>query len=506
MSTATGGASWSIVVPTIARPSLWTLLDSVWQSSRVTGIAVPDIIVVDDRPDPQQALDRPDPSRLAGIPVLHSGGRGPAAARNVGWRATDTDWVAFLDDDVVVSETWLADLVRDLDQPASVAGVQGRITVPLPANRRPTDWERGTAGLETARWITADMAYRREVLRLFGGFDDRFPRAFREDADLALRILDAGYRLAHGERRTTHPVRPAGWWASLRQQRGNADDVLMDRLHGRNWRQRAEAPMGRRPFHLLTSVLALIVPVALLLRRRRTALVAGAGWAILTADFSWRRIQPGPRDRSEVLKMLSTSAAIPLAASWHWTRALLRRSSPAARREPLPAAVLLDRDGTIVKNVPYNGDPGRVEPMPGAAAALQRLRHAGIPLAVISNQSGIGRGLLDRREVDAVNQRIEELLGPFDAWLVCPHTDADGCDCRKPMPGLVHQAARRLGVSPNDCVLIGDIGADMGSAQAAGARAILVPTSDTRPDEVRAAPQRATTLSGAVDIVLDGWY
>ena len=438
--------------------------------------------------------------------VRHSGGRGPAAARNVGWRATETDWVAFLDDDVVVSENWLADLVTDLDQPAPVAGVQGRITVPLPADRRPTDWERGTAGLETARWITADMAYRGDVLRLVGGFDERFPRAFREDADLALRVLDAGYGLAQGQRRTTHPVRPAGWWASLRQQRGNADDVLMDRLHGRDWRRRAEAPLGRRPFHLLTSGLALAVPAALLLGRRRTAVVAGAGWAILTADFSWRRIRPGPRDRAEVLKMLTTSAAIPLAASWHWTRALLRRSSPATPREPWPAAVLVDRDGTIVKDVPYNGDPDRVEPMPGAAAALQRLRHAGIPIAVISNQSGIGRGLLDRREVDAVNERIEELLGPFDAWLVCPHTDADGCDCRKPMPGLVRQAAHRLGVSPEDCVVIGDIGADMGSAQAAGARAILVPTIQTRPDEVRAAPQQASTLTAAVDIVLAGRY
>jgi histidinol-phosphate phosphatase family protein len=253
----------------------------------------------------------------------------------------------------------------------------------------------------------------------------------------------------------------------------------------------------------LTSAFAVTVPVALLLRRHRTAVVAGAGWAMLTADFSWRRIRPGPRDRAEVLKMLSTSAAIPLAASWHWARAMLRRSSPAARK-PWPAAVLVDRDGTIVKDVPYNGDPDRVEPMPGAAVALQRLRHAGIPIAVISNQSGIGRGLLGAGEVDAVNQRIEELLGPFDAWLVCPHIDADGCDCRKPMPGLVRQAARRLGVSPADCVVIGDIGADMGSARAAGARAILVPTSETRPDEVQSAPQRAKTLIDAVDIVLAG--
>lgn len=496
------GALLSIVIPTIGRPSLQALLHSLVGSAMRTGLAVPAICIVDDRPQRTATLD------LSRIPlscsVLSSGGRGPAAARNAGWRASHAEWVAFLDDDVVVSHNWLADVVGDLQQPASVGGVQGRITVPLPNDRRPTDWERGTAGLETARWITADMAYRRAVLDAVGGYDERFPRAFREDSDLALRVLDAGYSLAQGQRRTTHPVRPATWWASLAQQRGNADDVLMDRLHGRGWRRRAEAPLGRRPQHLLTTALALTVPLALLLRRRRTAAAAGAGWAALTGDFGWRRIRPGPRDRAEVWKMLTTSVAIPPAASWYWVQAMIRLRGGVARWNCLPAAVLLDRDGTIVKDVPYNGDPSRVEPMPGAAAALNRLRRAGIPLAVITNQSGIGRGLLDACDVDAVNARIEQLLGPFDAWLVCPHTDTDACDCRKPMPGLVQQAAQRLGVSPEACVVIGDIGADMGCARAAGAKAILVPTSRTLADEVQAAPRRATTLTHAVDLVLAG--
>jgi HAD superfamily hydrolase (TIGR01662 family) len=511
--TPDAGSSWAVTIPTIGRPSLGVLLDSLRRSAEVTGLPLPPIFVVDDRPDPQPPLDLPSPP--AGISVLRSHGTGPAAARNVGWRAAETEWVAFLDDDVVVSEQWLADVRRDLRQPPDVGGVSGRIVVPLPSDRRPTDWERGTAGLATAKWITADMAYRTEALRRVAGFDERFPRAFREDADLALRVLDAGYQLVHGERRTQHPVRPAGWWASLHQQRGNADDVRMDRVHGRGWRRRAEAPLGRRPLHLLTTALAVTVPLAWVLRRRRAAAVAAAGWAILTADFSWRRIRPGPRDRVEVLKMLTTSVAIPPAATWHWTRALLRstsglslskelRHSQGASR--LPAAVLVDRDGTIVTDVPYNGDPDRVEPMPGAAAALQRLRRAGIPIGVISNQSGIGRGLIDHRAVEAVNARIEALLGPFDAWVICPHTDADGCDCRKPKPGLVHQAAQRLGVSPAGCVVIGDIGADMGSAQAAGAGAILVPTEQTRPEEVRAAPRCAPTLAEAVDVVLAGRY
>jgi histidinol-phosphate phosphatase family protein len=169
---------------------------------------------------------------------------------------------------------------------------------------------------------------------------------------------------------------------------------------------------------------------------------------------------------------------------------------------PMPDAVLLDRDGTLVVDVPYNGDPARVTPVPGARAALDRLRAAGLPLAIVSNQSGVARGLLSSEQVAAVNARVEELLGPFDAVLVCEHGPDDGCPCRKPRPGLVLEAARRLGVDPARCLLVGDIGADVEAATAAGARPVLVPTAVTRPDEVAAAPEVATDLAAAVDLVL----
>ncbi|MEO7262642.1 MAG: HAD family hydrolase, partial [Jatrophihabitantaceae bacterium] len=120
--------------------------------------------------------------------------------------------MAFLDDDVLVSPDWLAVLEKDLTaSSAMVGGIQGRIEVPLPVDRRPRDWERGTAGLAAAAWITADMAYRRSALIECGGFDERFPRAFREDSDLALRMLERGWQLRRGSRQTVHPVRPAGW-------------------------------------------------------------------------------------------------------------------------------------------------------------------------------------------------------------------------------------------------------------------------------------------------------
>jgi HAD superfamily hydrolase (TIGR01662 family) len=167
-----------------------------------------------------------------------------------------------------------------------------------------------------------------------------------------------------------------------------------------------------------------------------------------------------------------------------------------------PSAVLFDRDGTLVHDVPYNTDPRAVTPVPGAREAVGRLRAAGIAVGVVSNQSGIGRGLITPAQLGYVNARITELLGPFAVWRICPHAPDEGCPCRKPAPGLVLGAAAELGVPASDCVVIGDIGADMLAAQAAGAAAILVPTPVTLPAEIAAAPAVAATITAAVDAVL----
>ena len=518
--------TFDVVVPTVGRNSLRLLLAALVGAD---GPAPGRVLVVDDRRDRSRALPL---GGVAGVSVIEGRGAGPAAARNLGWRRATAEWVAFLDDDVVPGPSWLADLAHDLEGlEAEVAASEGRVRVPMPAGRRPTDWERNVRGLETARWATADMAYRRSVLEEVGGFDERFPRAYREDADLGLRVVRSGYRIVPGRRGVTHPVRATGGMVSLRVQAGNADDALMRGLHGRGWRASAGVPRGRRARHLAVTGAGLVGLGAWVVARRGglvtqparwVAGLAGAGWLVGTVELALARIVPGPRSAGEIAKMSATSVLMPPVATWYWLSGWVRLPWRLADREraprlagrpvtsgsadrPMsspPKAVLFDRDGTLVADVPYNGDPGRVVLMPGAREALDRLRAAGVATAVVSNQSGVARGYLRVEQVEAVNRRVEELAGPLGPWLVCVHGPAEGCRCRKPAPGLIEAAAGALGVDARDCVVIGDIGADVEAARAAGARGVLVPTAVTRDKEVAAAPEVAADLLSAVELVL----
>lgn len=164
--------------------------------------------------------------------------------------------------------------------------------------------------------------------------------------------------------------------------------------------------------------------------------------------------------------------------------------------------MLFDRDGTLIEDVPYCAEPDRVRPVGTARAALALLREADVPVGVITNQSGIARGLISPGAARAVNDRVEELLGPFAVWRVCPHGPDDGCDCRKPCPGMVLSAAAALGVPPDQVTVIGDIGADIGAAHRAGARSVLVPTAVTLQEEIDAAPVVRDDLLAAVRYVL----
>jgi D-glycero-D-manno-heptose 1,7-bisphosphate phosphatase len=175
-------------------------------------------------------------------------------------------------------------------------------------------------------------------------------------------------------------------------------------------------------------------------------------------------------------------------------------------------AAMLDRDGTIVLDTDYLRDPSTVQLLPGAAAAIRRLSAAGIPSVVITNQSGIARGIISLAQYRAVRQRIDELLRAEGAELLdsfaCPHhPDLTGpCACRKPGLALYQRAAGLYSWDLSRCVFIGDKHRDVAPAQAFGARAWLVRSGVTPDSDIplaQAAGGRVVaSLAEAVDELL----
>ncbi|HKA91991.1 MAG TPA: HAD family hydrolase [Haliangiales bacterium] len=163
-------------------------------------------------------------------------------------------------------------------------------------------------------------------------------------------------------------------------------------------------------------------------------------------------------------------------------------------------AAFLDRDGTIIDDPGYLGDPGGVRLLPGAAEAVAALAAAGYTVVVVTNQSGVGRGLYDEAAVEAVNRRVGQLLVAADPrarierFYHCPHVPAELCECRKPRPGMLLRAARELSLDLAASLAIGDGERDVQAAVAAGCRkAVRIGPGGTHP-----------TLYEAVRSCLDG--
>jgi len=139
--------------------------------------------------------------------------------------------------------------------------------------------------------------------------------------------------------------------------------------------------------------------------------------------------------------------------------------------------IFLDRDGTVIDDTGYIGDPDLVHFLPGVFAALRRLQDAGYQLVVISNQSGIGRGVITQGQYDLVAQRIDKDLAQHGiriATYYCPHSPDDGCSCRKPSPYLLSRAAQDLDIDLSRSYMIGDRLTDVEAGAAAGCKTILL--------------------------------
>lgn len=142
--------------------------------------------------------------------------------------------------------------------------------------------------------------------------------------------------------------------------------------------------------------------------------------------------------------------------------------------------VLLDRDGTINAERHYLSEPDQVELLPNAAEGLAELKRLGFGLVVVTNQSGVGRGLFDEARLEQIHDRLRELLRAssveIDGIVCCTHRPDEGCGCRKPLPGLVEKASRDHGFSPEASFVVGDKACDVDLGRAVGATTLLVRT------------------------------
>jgi D-glycero-D-manno-heptose 1,7-bisphosphate phosphatase len=181
---------------------------------------------------------------------------------------------------------------------------------------------------------------------------------------------------------------------------------------------------------------------------------------------------------------------------------------------PTPA-LFLDRDGVIIENrMDYVKSVGEVEFIPGALEALARVARHGERIVIITNQSAIGRGLLTHATLDSIHTYLLEHVvaagGRIDGLYICPHHPADNCDCRKPAPGLLLQAARELDIDLSASALIGDNVTDVLAARAVGAQPVLVNTGLGATQQLSAVGEsrilRCHDLAHAIDALLrSGW-
>jgi cellulose synthase/poly-beta-1,6-N-acetylglucosamine synthase-like glycosyltransferase len=302
----------SVVIPTFRRDAL--LRRCVDRVLRQKGVAF-EVIVVDDARGATVPLIVAEMEQDASIPLasVTGPGKGPAAARNAGWRAARGNIIAFCDDDAYPQDdAWLANGLRGfVDE--SIGAVTGRVIVP--SDEPPTDFQRNVKRLESARFLTCNAFVRRSVLEAVGGFDERFGVPFREDSDLQFSIEAAGWGIAPEPAAVVvHPAVPGDWGISLRLQKYSMYNALIFKKHPARYGELAAGPplnyyamLGLLAGAAIFAILGLWVPAAF----------AFLGWLSLEVLFFARRMAGASSKPGHVADMVVTSLLIPpLSVYW----------------------------------------------------------------------------------------------------------------------------------------------------------------------------------------------
>lgn len=314
----------SVVIPTYKRTQLLVrclkaLLQQRFEKDRY------EIIVVSDGPDDEtqrifNVFAGYEYPALRYLPL--SAKKGPAAARNYGWLNAKGSIIAFTDDDCVPDIHWLDQLYQHLkDQ--EYAAITGKVIVPV--NKRPTDFEKNTAGLQFADFITANCACTKAALVKTGGFDEDFSMAWREDSDLEFKLIANNIPVTRVNTAiVTHPVRHAAWGVSIREQKKTMFNALLYKKYPRLYRKKIQPAPPVLYYGIITAVLVMLAGV--LLTDTLMALAGAAMWLVLTLYFIYKRLQTTSLALAHVAEMIVTSLVIPFASIyWQWYGAVKYR-------------------------------------------------------------------------------------------------------------------------------------------------------------------------------------
>lgn len=305
----------SVVIPTYKRPKL---LINCLRSLCKQSINKMDfeVIVVSDGPDYETLLTLLPWLKKKEIQLSYLQTplkKGPAAARNMGWKNAASPVIAFTDDDCLPDSNWLAAILEHCN-PEDDAAISGKTSVPV--SDHPTDFAWNMAQLENAEFITANCACTKKLLLKTRGFDERFKMAWREDSDLHFTLLKLNIPVLRVPAAVVvHPVRPAPWGISIKEQKKGIYDALLFRKFPDLYRSR----INSRPLwnYYFINLLWIILLISSIERLRWLSVLSIAALIFLLADLILKRLKNRKKTISHLLEMVSTSIIIPtLSVFW----------------------------------------------------------------------------------------------------------------------------------------------------------------------------------------------
>jgi glycosyltransferase involved in cell wall biosynthesis len=304
----------SVVIPTYNRPALLRncLIALTNQSIEKS---VYEVLVVSDGYDTatEEAVNTLA-KQFPFIQYLHlPQKKGPAAARNWGWKEAQAPLVAFTDDDTLPDVHWLSAYCEAYRNETFMA-LTGPVKVPI--SSLPTDYEKNTAGLETAEFVTANCCCTKAALEAVRGFDERFSMAWREDSDLHFKLMMHQIPIKKvSQALVVHPVRQAPWGVSIKEQKKGFFNALLYKKYPQLYRQRIQ-PSPMWDYYIIVCCLLLVV-IGIYQDNAKLSIVAALGWSLLTIRFIIKRLAFTRHSASHIGEMIVTSIAIPF-LSVYW--------------------------------------------------------------------------------------------------------------------------------------------------------------------------------------------